>query len=207
MLEERINYIDLIKKKFNIDCTACFRLSYEDQKEMYEALDYVHKNFGKNIFNRLKNIKVKTIESIILNGKNRRLGGIYKQEEHSIEINTQYFSSGALGIDDKKIIDITVGKFKLVFIHELGHYLFERTNLIRKMLIVYDENSDYIEEHYDIDYIQYLDTSYDQLSEIFAEIFCDFYCDNLKKEFKGNKNNLFYFMQSLCGGNKYGKII
>jgi hypothetical protein len=201
-----INYLTLIKENFNIDCVTCSRLSIEDQQEMCKALNYVRMKFGKDIFNQLKYIKVQQVEPIIINGEIRRRGGIYRQKEHDIEINPQCFSSGYLGPFDKEIVDLTIGKFKIVFMHELGHYLFERNSLLEEILIAYIDNSEYIDEHCDIDYIQNCDTPDGKLSEIFAEIFCDFYFGNLEKEFKGNKNKLYYFMQSLCGEN-YGKDI
>jgi hypothetical protein len=169
------------------------QLSDENMVEMDNAFKYVEDKYG-NVFDELegnlKVIRVERIEDIIEGQKCHRRGGDYKDDEKAIIINLIYFGREAKE-ENKKIANEVFGGFKKEFMYRMGQYLFYRKNLGRQTTIIYNNNKEYFNKHYDSPDIRNLKGVKKKLCDMFAKCFYDCYNGTLDKKISDEIDKLF----------------
>lgn len=190
-MQKNVDYIRLLEINFpNISFSKLKDfLPSKLQEGFYRVFKNMYNNFGNNFSNKLAMVSIQELDT---------------EHENSFatyEYDEEKYGGGAIKINIKKYgsnvdVEITQGYFGGTVVHEIAHHLAKIHNLRERINDFYDRNLEYIRDYYtiDIEDLGHLENG----DEFFAFSFCRFYYGFLDKEFNGESNKIYDFINGIC---------
>lgn len=176
-----INYRESLKKHFSHIEICGEDLPEIYYNDLYSILKYLHEEYGKGMFDKLRKICICKIEDILINEKSVQVFGRYQIGNGIIELNSKYF-----GLNANEEIKFTLKnrQFREVFLHVMGYYFFEKNNLLEPIRNIYYNDKEFYDAIYN--FPQNLDENI-KLNEIHSIEFTKLSLNDMKYLIKNNE--------------------